>query len=311
MPSIRSTIDVDFLEKLNALGRGSSSTGAALVQSIKGGEATESRVRKGLRSGAQYYAKALNGINYVGSLVNYARQDLEEMQKLTTSMAAFAEEASKEGTGTQRRRTLNRQFFSAAKRFLEINENAESNGRKYLTKSGVEEALVLIGLDPQKSPDIRNIMDDFVADGADSSLASAHIKGKDTHLPASAGRPSPAHATEELFRRDRNLLERADAQAVLDDLNALSGQIDTNLKNFENVSAILLENAVLVRATAVSMLSIEEEIQNDTEASKVATLLQQSIRRNARGALSQLDHLEPMAVAALTLTDETLALGKG
>lgn len=128
MPSIRSTIDVDFLEKLNALGRGSSSTGAALVQSIKGGEATESRVRKGLRSGAQYYAKALNGINYVGSLVNYARQDLEEMQKLTTSMAAFAEEASKEGTGTQRRRTLNRQFFSAAKRFLEINENAESNG---------------------------------------------------------------------------------------------------------------------------------------------------------------------------------------
>ncbi len=305
MVAIQTYIDKDLFDRVLALGAGESRTGSALTSALSG-QTSESRIQQSFRYGSQFYAKALSGLNFAASFVNFARADLEQVQSKTREMIEFAKESSEEFTSKQKRIQLNREYQRLSKDVREIFEGAKVGEREYLKLDGLQEVFVEIGLDPGKSRLTRAAFDEFQLADGEGNLASADIKGADTNLPARFGRPKPVQSTDELFGYSRDIARAADAQAVLDDLYAIDAQIEKNLEAMDGLTGLLSENLTLVRATAVSMIEISETIDSGTAADEAARLLQKALRDNVPQALNQVVHLEPIVVAALTLEQSGL-----
>ncbi|MCB0332008.1 MAG: hypothetical protein KDD55_00845 [Bdellovibrionales bacterium] len=302
MVAISQYIDSNYVKRLAGLSRGEKRGGQALTTALKGGS-SESKIQASFRFGAQAYTKSLSGINFAASLVNFAHSDLTQMQSLTNEMIELAEEAAKPVTSTQRRLRLNQAFGDLGREFRDIERGAEVGETKYLTKTGLQETFATIGLDYQESPDVKKMLERFVTVDEEHSLASREIKGEDTKLPPGSGLPKPLHYTTELFNLQRNITRQADAQAILDDLYALSGQISTNLEALNGATDLLYEHALLVRSTAVSMVDILEQIDKDVDATEAAKMLRKAIAKAPRQALAHAANLEPLVVASLTLDE--------
>ncbi len=93
---------------------------------------------------------------------------------------------------------------------------------------------------------------------------------------------------------------RQDAMRTLEDLKALKAQIDANLKNLKTATDTINQNISLVRATGEAMLGLSSQIRDSEDAGLVAKKLQAKIHANAGAALSQIDNLQAILVAALT-----------
>lgn len=99
---------------------------------------------------------------------------------------------------------------------------------------------------------------------------------------------------------DGNIRRREDAFRTLNDLKALSEQIDDNIGAIEDTLVFLQQNIDLVRATGLSFLELSEKIKTDKEADDVARLVELEVRNSApQAALAQAENLSPIAVAAL------------
>ncbi len=103
----------------------------------------------------------------------------------------------------------------------------------------------------------------------------------------------------EIFSKDRSLMNRADAFAILNDLKELKGQITKNLKALDKSLDVLQKNTELARAAGLGMLEISNKVTSASDADSLAHDLKNYIRKNARQALSQAANLEPLAVANL------------
>ncbi len=302
MVAISQYIDANYVDRLTGLSRGEKRGGQALTQALKGGS-SESKIQSSFRFGAQAYTKALSGINFAASLVNFAHSDLTQMQSLTSEMIELTEEAAKPYTSTQRRMRLNQRFGDLGREFRNIEQGAEVGETKYLTKSGLQETFKTIGLDSQESPAVQKMLDQFVVLDEEERLASREIKAEDTKLPAGSGLPKAVHFTKDLFDLQRSITRQADAQAVLDDLYALHGQISANINALDGATDLLYEHALLARSTAIAMVGIVEQIDSDVDAAEAAKMLRKAIKRTPREALAHAENLEPLVVASLTLDE--------
>ncbi len=300
-------IDKRFIDRLQAVAKGDTKgSGASIAAALKGG-ATVNSIQQGLRAGAQTYTKSVQGINFAISMANIARADLSNLGNITDQMISLAEAASKENTSAPKRDKFDFQYRILAKQFQEITSGTEFGNRNYLNMDDLEGVLSVVGLNPDKSRTSHRALEDFVLADRDPALASENIKGKrPVPVPAGVPKPGAEHDTAGLFDISRGMRSRSDAYAMLEDLKALKSQIETNQQAFNKTYDFLGENLDLVRATAFAMLELSDQLGKDSAADDVAKELKTLIRKNARGALAQAENLEPLVVAALTLTDERL-----
>lgn len=185
-------IDNQFIIGLGTLGSRSSTS--VRPGSNSGGEAA--RITLGLRTGAQLYVKAIEGINQVGATLNLSKSTLEELAELTDKMIALADKSTKHATSDAARGKLNRDFRNISNQFRKIVEDAKlAEDQEYLTREGLEELFVNIGLDKKSSKSIASLFSDFVITKEDTLLASEKSLGtKALKLPAAvdAAVPTPA-----------------------------------------------------------------------------------------------------------------------
>jgi hypothetical protein len=103
-----------------------------------------------------------------------------------------------------------------------------------------------------------------------------------------------------LFETERTIRSRPASYEMLADLKELKNQIAKNQKAIDNAIEVVAQNADLVRAAGFSFLKLSNSVTSET-AEEVAKKIQRDIRRDAPAALNQLENLEAMTVAALTL----------
>ena len=89
--------------------------------------------------------------------------------------------------------------------------------------------------------------------------------------------------------------------SVLNDLKGLRAQIEKNLQAIGDALSTLKDNYELARVATRAFLDLEEDTKSQSSPEAAASRIRDMIRQNSGTLRSQLDNLEPMAVAALTL----------
>ncbi|MCI5064671.1 hypothetical protein MRY87_02980 [bacterium] len=298
MASIQNVLNEQFLERIVALQKGETRRGAALNSALSGQRADT--VTTSIRAGSRMYAKALTGINFGISFLNFARSDLQQVGKLTEKLTAVVEEAASRRGSRNDRLQAQRSIREIGNQVQDILQGAKVGDREYLTGKGIEEVFEAIGLGPSTSRTNKAVFEQFVSLDSDQSLIDPDIKGRDSFIPRELGKANPKQATASLFDGSRALTKTADAYAFLDDLRAFSDQITTNLQVIDHLTEIASENALLTRSTAIAFLEIGDAIGSAPKATEVVRSLQRSILKDARAALSQAENLDPILAATLT-----------
>lgn len=305
MTAINRYVNENLMNRLFVLSHGGQKSGKAFTQALKGGGKGESHVAQNISAGARLYQKSLAGINFVGSLLNYASSDLDTLGALTNAMIPIVENAAKTSVGTQQRSNLQTEFNRLARKFLDVKREADLNGDSYLTAARLETSLIAIGLDPQRVDSLEKIFDSMSTVGTVRDLASPKVKSEEP-LPSHLQNMG-AHFNADLFSRSRPITSVKDAEMVLRDLHALQQQIATNSEQLDNIRQNLLEHAELVRSTAIVFRELQSEaLVSLDSAEKLAAEVGRRILRESHGGIKHVKDLEPMAVAALTLDQDTL-----
>jgi hypothetical protein len=115
---------------------------------------------------------------------------------------------------------------------------------------------------------------------------------------ASRKRPKPKDISS-LFGSDANLLSAGGAYQILQDLKALKKQIENNREVLQYARDFIQQNVSLVQATSNALLTTSGQIRSADSADSVAAAVRNQIVADARGALTQANNLEAIAVASL------------
>jgi hypothetical protein len=107
-----------------------------------------------------------------------------------------------------------------------------------------------------------------------------------------------------LFGGDSDILSRASASSVINNLEAIRDRIDENQQKLNDAKDVIGTNLDLVRAAGIAFLDMSNQITGEPEARDVATELARRIRADAKSAVSQAGNLELIVVAALTAEGE-------
>ncbi len=111
---------------------------------------------------------------------------------------------------------------------------------------------------------------------------------------------------EEIFDGTLDIASRPNAYRMLHDLKALREEMHKNMKGIDYAVEVIGKNIDLVRASGFAFLNLSSSISSSDDAEKVAALLRDEIRKNARGALAQAENLENIVVASLALNEDSL-----
>lgn len=303
---LRGAVSDSLVQRFTGLAGGGSSSN--LANALKG-NSSEASISSGLRYGAQTFAKGVQGLNGVISFLNVGRSALEDLTSKVDEMIALADRASQSSTSFDARNGLNLEFKKLAREFQDVVEAAKFGDRELLSKESIGEVFVSLGLDPEASDTIAQVFEEFSTPGEDDSLASEEVKGaRPFFVPRSAyqtasgsflARSSTEY--EEIFDGTVDLANRPNAHRMKHDLTALRDNLQTNIGAIDNAINVVGQNMDLVRAAGFAFLDLSETVSSEDDADKVANLLRQEIRRNAKGALSQADNLESIIVATLSL----------
>ena len=322
--SLKRIINESFIQRFQGVAKKQSS-GNNLASTLNG-QSTKITVSQGLRQGAQTYANAIQGLNAIGSVVNLARFNLQELSEVTDKLISLTERATLPTSSKQTRRQLNSQFRKLGKEFQDIVENAKNGERDILSKEDLQELFVIVGLDSTSSESVADFFSSLMFSGDDELLASDETKAdRPLGLPPSAYkktitisdgmggriekeiRQTPSPDTKDLFDAENSIVRRVDAFKNLEDLKAVKQQIDDNLDALDDGVDFLQNVSDLIRATGLAMLEISDTITGEGDAFQVARELRAAIRKDAPAALAHADLLDPIAAAALLLDEDSLS----
>lgn len=298
---IRSVVNETFIKRFAAVAAGDSSSN--LAKAIRGGASTVS-ISEGLRLGARTFATAVQNLNSTIGVINISRDTLEKLGKITDKLISLTSRATERSASNSARQNLNAQFNELANEFQAIVDDAEIGEREFLSKEDLGEIFTLVGLDPDESSRMAALFDQFIITEKDDLLASETVKGtRPVPIPSGAFTNSNMSRDtvelEKIFDGTRSIATRPSAYRMLTDLNALREQIDDNVATLDKATKLIEENINLVRAAGFAFLNLSEQINDSEEASMVAREVRDRIRKEAGAALSQIEHLEPIAIAAL------------
>ncbi len=153
---------------------------------------------------------------------------------------------------------------------------------------------------------------DFTGDGVtDIALGSGDSTVR--VLTGNPGQPSvritgiSSKEYDGIFDTARSLRSRPDAYRILADLKELRSQIQTNMKTLETAAQFVKENISLVRQTGFAFLELSDQLNGNEDAKQVASQLQTLVRKGGSSGLSQLENLESITVAALTIDSSSIS----
>jgi|GEM_PF-7047284 len=304
MVAIARFINTDYIDRLSALSRGDTRSGSAVINATKG--QSSSAPDQAIRAGVRLYTNAYSGMNFVGSMVNLARNDLEALQTLNSEMIDLAKEATGSEISKNQRRNLNSEFAKKAEMAKEVLDQSTIEGQNYLQLQGLKDSFRSMGLDSRSVESIKQVFNQFETLDVQGKLIDPSIKAEHRPLPKGMGLANPEQYSEDLYSYKRDLLTKGNAYINLKDLEALGKQIDTNLNAIEGLTGLLSENLELVRSTAVIFSEIGSAITNVEDAQQLADIVSQQIIQNAGQSMKHVENLEPIAVAALTLENSGL-----
>lgn len=307
--SLRSVIDDTLIKRFQGLASTSSSSTGFSAASAS--QASSTSIESGLRVGARTFATAVQGLNTAITFLNTSKSSLEVLGGITDKMIDLAERASSSSSSRQERHDANTEFQRLANQFQSGVSNAKLGDREVLNIEDISEYLTLVGLDKEQSDSIASLFDKFTVPAEDSYLASEEPQAeRPIKIPAGAYTNTSRTTSDysALFDSDVSLETRPNAYKVLADLKALRNQIDDNSKALDSGIEIIAKNIDLVRAAGLAFLDLSSQINSTDEADQVAIELQDKIRQDAPGALSQADNLESIIVAALALNPDELGL---
>lgn len=294
------SIDKKIIGILANYGRSSNASAATK------GKASDNAIKTSLRTGAQAYVYAVRGLNTLGSYVNVARATMQKLDGIVDKMTTLVEQAKRSSTSSSTRDDIELQYQTLAKDFKSTVLSAKTNDKDLLSVDGLDALFKTFGLDKDQSTSISDLFTLFETPDNDTALASEEVKGSRPiaipdgafTTPKSVSRRSTNF--EELFDSDRHINNRPEAYRVAVDLGALKEQIGKNIKALDSASEVILSNLKLAQGAGYAFLDAYNNGKY-TSAEEAAEAVRQNIRKNAPGALSQADNLEPMLVAALVL----------
>lgn len=232
-----SAINKDFIIGLGQVIQGSSKKAFG----SSGGSSESSKVQIGLRSGAQLYASAIQNLNSVGSAINIAKSTLEELLEITDKALVLTERSTKYSTQNSTRKKLDREFQALGEEFRTLVENAQLNDKDILTKDGIKELFLLVGLDEDRSSSLSNFLSSFVLSDTDDVFSSEEIKGPTPKLPA-AVQPSTPAQTFNLDKISSNEAGNPVQNAFVTQVNSLYQDDDDELgQNPNGVNSLIIE----------------------------------------------------------------------
>lgn len=108
-----------------------------------------------------------------------------------------------------------------------------------------------------------------------------------------------------LFNEESSIGTRSGAFRVLKDLKTLKSQIDKNVVALDAAHTAIENNIKLVRTAGKAMLELAEQVNSETDADDLASILRAKIRAGGNQAiLAQAGNLNAISVAALTLSSD-------
>lgn len=313
--SLKSAIDEGFIKSFQGVAQQRSGADN-FAASLKGGS-SQVGISTGLRLGAQVFAGSIGGLNSLIGFVNLADNALDKLGDITDEMITLTDRASSVSASSQERRRLNSRFRKLIKEFEGVTEDAQFAERDLLKLPDLKSVFNTLGFDETESQSVSEVFSEFhtVPADEDELLASEKAKGRrPIPVPADAYRIETPSGTkilgkvttefDSLFSSQRNLDTRASAYKLGHDLRALKEQISDNKDALATTATFIEENIALVRAAGFAFLDLSQTISDAASASEVARALRKEIRKAPVQALNQLENLEPLAVAALSLDSE-------
>jgi len=186
--SLDSVLNGNFIKQIGAAGSGSPGSIKSFgSQPFGSEESSKVNFASSLRIGARTFANAIEGVNIAISYVNLGREVLSELLDVTDKLIAVTDKASRSGIGRQQRSRLNEEFSRLAKDFEKIVQGSSLAGTDALTRDGLEELFVNLGLDTKKSKGLAGLFAEFAIVDSDLSLASQASKAeRPIRIPESA-----------------------------------------------------------------------------------------------------------------------------
>jgi len=131
-----------------------------------------------LRVGARTFSNAIQGVNLAISFLNVGQETLGELLGITEKLIEVTERATKNGIGRQQRAGLNSQFQELALEFKSIVKDAQIGDKEVLTRGGLEELFVNLGLDTEKSKGLSGIFAEFALVEDEDGFANEKAKAE-------------------------------------------------------------------------------------------------------------------------------------
>jgi hypothetical protein len=311
---LSSILDEGFVKSFQGVAQ-QRNGGNNLASALTGGSSSVS-ISTGLRLGAQAFASSVGGLNSLIGFINVAQDTMGKLGTVVDDMITTADVASRSETSFQERERLNSHYRELVGDFRDIVDNAEYADRNLLDLPELKSIFTTLGFDDQESSSVEALFNKFQLVADDQSLASEEAKGdRPIPIPPSAfkirtpsGTKYLARSSQEydsLFEVERVITNRPDAHRLKHDLLALKEQIDDNSAALTDAVSFIDSNIQLMRAAGFAFLDLSETIPDGTEAEIVAKRLRQEIRKAPSTALNQLENLEALVVAALTLDEDS------
>jgi len=177
--SLDSVLNGDFIKRIAAAsGSGPGSIKSFGSQPFGSEESSKVNFASSLRIGARTFANAIEGVNIAISYVNLGREVLSELLDVTDKLITVTDKASRSGVGRQQRSRLNEEFNRLARDFEKIVKGSTLGGTDALSRDGLEELFVNLGLDTKKSRGLAGLFAEFAIVDSDLSLASQASKAE-------------------------------------------------------------------------------------------------------------------------------------
>lgn len=266
-------------------------------------EAKGASLGDGLFVGARALSTGVGNLVSARSLVSTSRSVLSEIGGRLEEVRDLASKASNSNTGILERRELDGEFKEKMAEIAEIIDNSETGKDKNLDLLNVEDiraVLTNFGLDSQTSDALESAFDKFRA--PEGELVDEELESDvPVRLPNGV---TKGREYENLFADEASIATRGGAYEVVNDLDALLEQIETNKEGLGSVTEVIEDNLTLIRGVGFSLLDLSDNLDSFDDARSIAAKLTRMVRKEVpAGVMSEINNINPILASSLLFDD--------
>ena len=244
-------------------------------------------------------------INIVSSGYQAVQASLGVLSSIGTSideLISLATTAADSRTGKEDRERIAISFEQKANAIQQAFESARGEKKNVVTRTGLSAVLSEINLKSEDLEGLSRLFETIESSALEGDLFNPDTKAeRPLDIPPNLPGSGTIADYSSVLDAGSALNTRYGAYTILADLKAVKENLT---KNQEVVTQLgdYLSNAVrLARTIGLSLLDLSDLANSGASAEQLAFSLQSQVRSNARGALDQLESLEPLLGKAASL----------